>query len=226
VRLHGGSTWHGCAWLRCDGRGAQVRKLKDLHKFDCLRANKSTSAFGLEALHRPQTNTQTTAWDAAVTLCSQRRSPRRLQHCRRAMVCSGPHLDSAFDRNPRCDALRCHWRRRVAAVPHHTLHAVLWCGVAQARTPFLDRQFLDLVSPPLRSAPHRAAPRRCAAQRQPRGCRRAPCCNLGGRGSAAVDAQNVPYGSECSTRKHSVCCMQVSACDTCATRVQHATCRR
>ena len=85
VRLHGGSTSHGCAWLRCDGRGAQVRKLKDLHKFDCLRANKSTSAFGLEALNRPQTNTQTTAWDAAVMLCSQRRSPRRLQHCRRAI---------------------------------------------------------------------------------------------------------------------------------------------
>jgi hypothetical protein len=63
------ATWHGCAWLRCDGRGAQVRKLKDLHKFDCLRANKSTSAFGLEAINRPQTNAQTTAWNAAVMLC-------------------------------------------------------------------------------------------------------------------------------------------------------------
>jgi asparagine synthetase B (glutamine-hydrolysing) len=26
-----------------------VRKLKDLHKYDCLRANKSTMAWGLEA---------------------------------------------------------------------------------------------------------------------------------------------------------------------------------
>ena len=26
-----------------------VRKVKDLHKFDCLRANKSTMAWGLEA---------------------------------------------------------------------------------------------------------------------------------------------------------------------------------
>ena len=59
------ARWQHVAWVchsgcAVDGRGAQVRKLKDLHKFDCLRANKSTSAFGLEALNRPQTNTQTT----------------------------------------------------------------------------------------------------------------------------------------------------------------------
>lgn len=35
--------------ISCLSRSENVRKIRDLYKYDCLRANKSTMAWGVEA---------------------------------------------------------------------------------------------------------------------------------------------------------------------------------